>query len=757
MTFGISPGLYFNTVDRSAEPTLQSPSIAAVVGAARRGTLDPYHGVSRDDLHGEFGASDPSWGFAVDSADAFLYEGKECWFKRVVAPDALYGLGLISNNVVAGAPAGTTFTPVPAGSAVPASGVTRDVVDIEITGDFVSGTSAIASLGVASSSSITFASLGSHAAVMTAIAQAVQALMDAVESDLGWGGYATVINTGASSRIIRVIGPEAVTLLGALSVSTSGPSKPTAAVREADWFKFVVSENPGDWASKLVPGIVNIDAGVAQRVRWTLSGPVLTGQTITANVNGHSVSTVFATDSNTTIAAFCTALQAAVPGLVATPVAANAGVSGNRQIVLVAPDATADLAVTTLAVTGSGSPPSISSTQLVTRIAPMGTFNFVVYDASVDATFRAPTEPWQASAGLLVDGLGQQLELDYQVNSGPSQSRLVRLKVNPLFSGTVYGPTNPTNSNIPRYLGGGDDGSLPSTQQVVQGWDTFADPETYTVRILINGGYATPEVHQKMTGISEKRRDCFSVLDMPSDYQTTSSSCVDYRRHYMDVNSRYGAIFTPDVLIYDQTMGKRRYIPPSGLVAAQFAYTDRVSYEWFAAAGLTRGIIRNALGLRVTYKEGDRDLLSPAQVNTITNYRTAGMFAIWGEYTLQYNTSALSSIPVVRLLIAVETRVADVAAYSVFEPNDKYTWDAAKASITSLLTPIFKARGFVEMPIVVCDETNNPPETRDLRQMRIDIWMKPTLPALYIKVTEVVTRQSAVVTEDIKALSGTLF
>ena len=755
MTFGISPGLYFNTVDRSAEPTLQSPSVAATVGATRRGTLAAYHAVSRDDLHGEFGASDPSWGFAVDSGDAFLYEGKELWFQRVVSPDALYGLGLIANNVVAGAPAGATFTPVPAGSAVPFDQINRDVVDVEIVGPFVTSTSVVATLGATSSASIPFAT--THEAVMDALVQAIQALIDGVESDLGWGGYVTIIPTGSSSQLIRVIGPEAQTILGALTITTTGSSKPTAIVREADWADFVVSENPGLWASGLVPGITNIDAGVAQRLRWTVSAALVSGQSIGATVNGHAVTTAFATDSNTTLAAFCTALQAAVPGLSATVTSAGAGSSSNRQIVVVAPDATADMTVVGLACTGSGTLPSIASTQLVTRIAPAGTFNFVVYDSSVDATFRTPTETWQASVGAQVDGLGQQLELDYQVNSGPSQSVLVRLAVNPAFSGTVYGPTSPTNSNLPRFLGGGADGSLPSTQQVVAGWNSFADPEVRAVRILINGGYATPEVHQAMTNIAEARRDCFAVLDMPSDYQTTSSACVDYRRHYMDVNSRYGAIFTPDVLIYDYVMGKRRYIPPSGLVAAQFAYTDRVAYEWFAAAGLTRGIIKNAQGLRVTYKEGDRDLLSPAQVNTITNYRTGGMFAIWGEYTLQYNTSALSSIPVVRLLIAVETRVADVAAYSVFEPNDVYTWDAARASINNLLLPIFKARGFVEMPIVVCDETNNPPETRDLRQMRIDIWMKPTLPALYIKVTEVVTRQSAVVTEDIKALSGTLF
>jgi len=155
---------------------------------------------------------------------------------------------------------------------------------------------------------------------------------------------------------------------------------------------------------------------------------------------------------------------------------------------------------------------------------------------------------------------------------------------------------------------------------------------------------------------------------------------------------------------------------------------------------LTRGIIRNALGCRDVYNEGDRDVLSPNQINAIRNYN--GRFVIWGEYSTQRAVSPLQSAPAVRLLIRIQTEVADAVAYSLFEPNDAYTRHAVKQKCEDILLPIVSGRG-ISYQRVVCDETNNPKPVQDMRVTKVDLWFKPILATLFIQATAVVTRQSA--------------
>ena len=201
------------------------------------------------------------------------------------------------------------------------------------------------------------------------------------------------------------------------------------------------------------------------------------------------------------------------------------------------------------------------------------------------------------------------------------------------------------------------------------------------------------------------------------------------------------SVYSPDILIYDANMGVRRYIPPSGIMAGVYAYTDKVAAEWFSPAGLNRGILNQALGARYTYEEGDRDALSQNQINAIRKYGAA--WVVWGEYTLQQEMSALQSVGVVRMMITAMTEAANVAAYSVFEPNNKYTWHRLTVAVTAVLQPIEDAQGIDDF-YVQCDSSNNTADIIDQRVLMVAMWIKPTLSALYIRLDGVVTRHSAI-------------
>lgn len=746
MTFRVSPGVYPRIIDDSIQPNYTNPSIAAAVGGARRGPLGPRYITSYKTRKLLYGASDPSWGHFVDCCDAYLSVGRNLYMNRVVASDAKYGLGLVSNNKIAGVPAGTSFTTIPSGSDVPFDQVNRTVKDIEFVGTFVSDTSIAYSVN-GTSGTVAFAT--NHEQTMTNLRQALQSALDGLSP----GGFVWLIPLGSQHQQIRVVSPQAITL--SLTATTSGSGAPTAAVRDADWLCFVTSQNPGKWSANdsssktpgVAVGITNVDVGIPERKTMSFSQALVTGNTFAMTVNGHNISVAFATDNNTTLNAIAAAYVSAMGGGSASVVASGSGGSGNRQIVFVAPDSATSLSFSAISITGGVSQALVTYTTTLNATSSTGGFNFVVYE---NANFVQPDELFSCTYNDGTDGLGNPTGLGYVINDGPRKSPRVRVTVNPFFSGKVYGSTSPTNSNLDRYLGGGLDGSLPSTQQVVAGWDDFANPEKITVRILINCGYATPEVHQKMVNLAKSRMDCIAILDTPSDQQDPQDA-VNYRNNVMNIDSMWGALYTPDVLIYDQVMGARRYVPPSGLVAAQYAYTDQVAREWFAPAGLTRGLISQALDLRVIYDEGDRDLLSSAQVNAIRKFGPA--FPIWGEYTLQQQMSALQSVPVVRLMIKVITEAANVVAYSVFEPNNPFTWHRIRTRVNAVLDPIEQEDGITDK-YVQCDETNNTPDVIDQRVCKVAMWIKPTLSILYLQLDAIVTRQSATFSVEMVASSN---
>ena len=747
MTMRVSPGVYPKIVDDSLQNTLTNPNIAAAVGGALRGPLGPNLVTSYKQRVLGYGVSNPSWGHMLDCVDDFILQGTEAWLNRVVSSDAKWSIGLISNNWsggVGGTTAGTSFTEIPAGSTVDYTEVNRDIHDIEVSGTFVTGSSITVTINT-TETVIAFAT--NHNTTMKAIQQAVITTLDTLGAD----GWCDLPVTGTNYQILRVIAPEAVTLT--ITATISGPQGSTVDIYEADWLCLVTSDNPGSWSvpgnssgtSGVAVGITNIDKGISQRVTVSLSRAMVSGQTLALTINDTTVTTAFSSNNNATIQNFCTAYAAAFPGGSAAPV--SSGGTNNLQFVLIAPNSTTQLVITSQGVTGTGTLPTVSNVVTLNNTPSTGSFNFVVYE---NKYFVSPDEIYNCTYEDGTSGTGRPTGLAYVINGIPGASAAasprVKVVVNPLFSGMVNGPTNVTASvnslGLPnqRWLRGGEDGSVPSTQQVVAGWTEFNNPEAITIRLLINCGYTDPAVHQEMISVASSRMDCFAICDLPSDSQDVMDA-VNFRNNLMNVNSYWGAIYSPDILIYDDNMGVRRYVPPSGIIAGQYAFNDRVGDVYTSPAGLTRGIIEQALGARFIYEEGDRDALSQAQINAIRKFGAA--WTIWGEYTLQQAMSALQSVGVVRLMLTVMTEAANVCAYSVFEPNNPYTWHKATTVCNAVLNP-YKQKGGITDFLVQCDASNNTPDIVDERVMMIALFIKPSLSALYIQLDGVVTRQSAI-------------
>lgn len=734
MSFMLHPGVYANEIDLSQRVVAAASSTGAAVFSSKKGPLGPTFITNRDSFMALYGQPDPTVSFGHDCVIDFLTQSNAIWVNRVHNGGLWAGISLHNDADVN--PTTTYRRTFPTGAAAGyyEGAGSRQIQVIKFSVDLVTlneiGTFTIS--GAGSTQAITATTFAADsAATLAALVTKIQAALDSFGTD----GKAELI---PGTRNIRIISPTNVRLVVSDITVTLGTSQPVVTVSALSKLFDIFAENPGKWANDIGVKLTSIDKGTPQRQKITFSAALITGNEFAATVNGTPITPVaFDTDSDTTMAAIATALQTALGvGSVVTVISQPNSVNNDRQILVVAPDAKANVSITDLAVTGGASQATVTIVESLKRIAPNGTFKLEVYTS---ANVNTPVETFTVSTSIQTDGLGRQQNIAQVINEGPGKSKYIRVYQPDEAVGAEFLTADQTTAG-PTYLRGGDDGSAVTDSQIIGGWDQLKSRNKYEIRILINCGYTSIPVQQKIAALAEARRDCFAILDMPSAMQAVTDA-VDYRKNELNLNTSYAAIYSPDIKIADEFTDVVRFVPPSGKVAATFAYTDRTRNVWWSPAGLNRGLIRQILGLRVDYEDGDLDLLSPNQVNAIIKKGGKG-YVVWDDQTLQAQASALSNINVRRLLIAIEVAVTDALDYSVFDPNDDFTRFTIVQMVNGFLGPIQRGRGLYDF-LVVSDGSNNPNDVIDQGQLNVDVYLKPTLPARTIKLSTIITKTGA--------------
>lgn len=560
----------------------------------------------------------------------------------------------------------------------------------------------------------------------------------------------TTAKTGSGindNRIITIIYPTTVSLF-VDNLQLTGAGAPTASIEENVELFEVFSENPGTWGNDLGVTLSNIDQGVNQKNSLTTSSAFVTGNIITGLINNVAISPVsFATDSDTTLANLATTIQ---NYLIATYGAGSAIVtsianspSNDREIIITAPDSLTTITLSDFSVSGGSSQPIITTAEVLKNTPTTNTFDLQIFNKS---NINVPLETFKVSLQYQTDGFGVQQNIAEVINKSGNRSNFIRVaQQQPILTSSLVKQTTPAVI----FLAGGSDGSIATSAQIKAGWNEFADTERYDVRILMNAGYYDPSVQQTIASLAETRGDCIAVLDAPSSQQTTQN-LINYRQNTLNINSSYAAFYTPDLLIVDEFSNAQRYVPPSGYVAAQYAYTDNVAETWFAPAGLNRGTIDNIIGLRQVYQQKtDVELTYPKQINSIIQKAGIG-FVIWGARTLQAKSSALSYVPVRRLLCIISVSLQRAINWSVFEPNDDFTRAQIVDLVTSFLRPIQDKRGLQSFE-VVADSRNNQASDVDAGQLNVDVYLSPTIPAERINLRLIVTKTGVTAADLIQA------
>jgi hypothetical protein len=314
------------------------------------------------------------------------------------------------------------------------------------------------------------------------------------------------------------------------------------------------------------------------------------------------------------------------------------------------------------------------------------------------------------------------------------------------------------------YVQGGRQSGHPGEPLIVptndfQAWEmgieTFANPESVTINLFstpgINWAYQTTLIQNTIDMIENQRTDTLYVIDAPQgdvatyngDNGKADINAADNVAGLLsdtNIDSSYACTYYPWIQMRDTQNNVNVYIPPTGEVVRAMAFTDNISFPWFAPAGLNRGVT-NARKSQFKLSLDARDILYTGRINPMADFADSGT-AIFGQKTLQEKRSALDRINVRRLLLQIKVLISNIAVRLLFEQNDQATIDQFLNKANPVLDSIKRERGLTDFRVTM-DNTNNTPESKDRNELYGEIFLKPTRAVEFIGITFTITPSGA--------------
>lgn len=258
-----------------------------------------------------------------------------------------------------------------------------------------------------------------------------------------------------------------------------------------------------------------------------------------------------------------------------------------------------------------------------------------------------------------------------------------------------------------------------------------------------------PELVDEMVTLNSDRGEtAFIIVDSPMrksptdviNWTNNTGSASENGEDGLVTNNTYSAVYYPSGSSTLPSTGASVMVPPSHMALYTFAYNDNISFQWFAPAGLTRGVVQNATSVgylttegefkAISLTQGQRDAMYTAKLNPITTFPGQGTI-VFGQKTLHAGTSALDRVNVARLVAYLRDRFDELGRPFLFEINDEQTRARAKIAFERFLADILSRRGLTDFA-VVCDTSNNTPARIDRNEFYVDVAIEPSKAAEFI-------------------------
>jgi hypothetical protein len=291
-------------------------------------------------------------------------------------------------------------------------------------------------------------------------------------------------------------------------------------------------------------------------------------------------------------------------------------------------------------------------------------------------------------------------------------------------------------------------GVIATAMQAVASGTDLRDPQ-YKYSLLAAPNY--PELVDEMVTLNSDRGEtAFIIIDSPMrknptdvvNWTKNSGNATENGEDGLVTKNTYSAVYYPSGNTTEPVEGNTVAVPPSHMALYTYAYNDNISFQWFAPAGTTRGVVQNASAVghittegefkAISLTQGQRDAMYTDKLNPIATFPGQGTI-VFGQKTLHTTTSSLDRVNVARLVAYLRERFDDIARPFLFEINDAQTRARAKIVFERFLSDILSRRGLNDFA-VVCDETNNTPARIDRNEFYVDVAIEPSKAAEFIYV-----------------------
>lgn len=236
-------------------------------------------------------------------------------------------------------------------------------------------------------------------------------------------------------------------------------------------------------------------------------------------------------------------------------------------------------------------------------------------------------------------------------------------------------------------------------------------------------------VQLAMIAHCERMADRMAIIDpLPN---LTPQEVKKWRESETNYDSKFAALYYPWLMVSGPD-GKPMAVPPSGHMAGVWARSDSERGVHKAPAN---EVVRMALNPASEITKGEQDVLNPIGVNCIRSFTGRGV-RVWGARTLS-SDPAWRYISVRRLFNYVEKSIENGTQWVVFEPNDPGLWARVRRDVGAFLNNVWRDGMLFglapqEAFFVKCDAELNPPESRDLGRLVIEVGMAPVKPAEFV-------------------------
>ena len=238
-------------------------------------------------------------------------------------------------------------------------------------------------------------------------------------------------------------------------------------------------------------------------------------------------------------------------------------------------------------------------------------------------------------------------------------------------------------------LAGGADGNVPADVDYIgvdngpnQRSGIHALSDIDEISIIAVPGITSQIVQNEMITHCELLLDRFAILDPEYNRNSAIPDVINQRNRY---DSKYAALYFPNLTAFDPSTSTEIMLPPSGHLAGIYAKTDNERGVHKAPANV---VVNSITGLEVAITKGEQDILNPRNINAIRAFPGRGI-RVWGARCITSDAS-WRYVPVRRLFLYVEESIDDGTQWVVFEPNDYTLWARVRQSISNFLTRVWR-------------------------------------------------------------------